>query len=147
MLEIINALLIEPGEKPSLVLIENSTACIQGLIGEQLVQIQPWKDNMTAIFAKNGERDRKKPNRLLIQEGIEHIPVAPVYGSLLLCNATKKDQTRDTHTLTSMSINQASKYMLMFSIPDEIQIDKETRQKTWKVYQQFLNGIEESEEY
>lgn len=146
LLELINALLIEPGQKPMCVLVENTHACIQGIIGSDFSSVHPWKDNMVAIFAKPSF-DNQEPNRVILKEYPDLSIVERVFGTMMLCAAKDPDRIKDDGAFCSMKVDQYLMYAYRFGIPDEVGTDPKTGKHYWTVQYRELNfNNPESEE-
>ena len=145
-MELVNALLIEPGRAPLYILLENSRKCVEGIIEGEIKTVKPWKDNIVAIYARPGATP-KPPNRIIAKDNEVLFPVAQVFGSLLLCAVNDPTQKITDGAFCPLSKDQILKYCFRFAIPDEIRRDTKTGYLNWKVhYQAIIENSDESEE-
>lgn len=144
-MEIINALRIEPGKPPYLILIENTIDCIRGILGSDIVAVQPWDDNMVALYSRSARLQGERPNRVLLKNSKSPYPIDYVYGSLLLCNADSKIAKGQKSNFCGLGLEQAIKYRFQFGIPDQVITDP-SGDVHWNACFQEMNGLFESEE-
>lgn len=120
--EMIKAVLVKPGEAPSVIAFEHTLNEMQRLVGGGLIQlVYPYEDDAVLVCNDEGKLLEMPLNRALYDERGRMYDI--IAGDFFVCRAPA-----DNDELTSLTENQIKKYMKQYQYP-------EVFYRTW-------NGIE-----